>query len=853
MHIVSYTVDPQIPAPLAPLRELANNLWLSWNFDAVMLFMRLDYELWMESHQNPARLLGMISQARYDELAADDSYLSALDSVYQKFRRYRDGETWYGGSAPKDAAGRTMVAYFSMEYGLDVSLSIYSGGLGVLSGDHLKTSSDLGLPLVGVGLLYRQGYFRQYLNADGYQQESYPENDWYNMPVSICRDQKGAPLRISVQVGEALVIAQIWEVKIGRTSLYLLDTNINENGEPYRSITATLYGGTRETRIQQEILLGIGGVRALRALGINPAVAHMNEGHSAFLAIERLRELTTDRKLSVREAMEAVKATTVFTTHTPVPAGNERFAPELMQKYFPCIIDGIDLGFDAFMALGRESPSDHLEHFCMTVLALRLSTHNNAVSRLHGEVSREMWSSIWPQLPVDEMPITSITNGVHVRTWLSHDMTELLDRYFGPRFYDDPTHLEIWDRIARVSDEELWRTHERRKERLVAFARERLRRQFTERGITGSRLHMADEVLSPYAFTISFARRFATYKRATLLFRDRDRLYRLLTSTETPLQLIFSGKAHPHDVPGKNLIKDIYHFAQQPEIRNKIVFLENYDMTIAKYLVSGADLWLNTPRRPMEASGTSGMKAAINGVLNCSILDGWWAEGFDPTVGWAIGSGESYDDEEEQDEIESKLLYDLLEREVIPLYFDRGRDGLPREWIRMMKASMSRLGAQFSSHRMLVEYADQFYRPALANYERLESEQYRAAREAAAYLDALDRHWADVRVVQRPRIPDRVLKVGDTMELTASVRLGRLDPEAVLVELYHGPMTNTGRIGTASRVPMSHTGPTDDDGVHQFAATVTCRFAGRQGLAVRVLPRHPDLVQQFVPGYLVWG
>ena len=847
MKIETYKVDPQIPEPLKPLQELAHNLWLSWNIDAVLLFARLDYDLWMESRQNPARLLGMVSQERYEELAADDSYLAALKSVYEKFCSYRDGETWYSGEQ------EDVVAYFSMEYGLDVSLPIYSGGLGVLSGDHMKSSSDLGLPLVGVGLLYRQGYFQQYLNADGYQQESYPENDWYNMPVLLRRDKQGAPVKITVHIGESAVAAQVWEVRIGRSSLYLLDTNIDENGDEGRAITATLYGGTRDTRIRQEILLGIGGIRALRALGINPAVTHMNEGHSAFLAIERIRELMTSRKLSLREAMEALRPTNIFTTHTPVPAGNERFSVEIMHKYFHSITDGLGISWHDFMALGRENPADEQEHFCMTVLALRLSAYNNGVARLHGEVSRRMWRDLWPEVPENEVPITSITNGVHVRSWLSRDMLDLMDRYFGPRFYDEPTYFDIWDRIDRISDEELWRTHERRKERLVAFARTRLREQLKRRGVAGHQLIAADEALSPYSLTISFARRFATYKRATLLFRDPERLYKLLTSTDQPVQLIFSGKAHPHDGPGKSLIKDIVHFAGQPEVRSRIVFLENYDMSMARYLVSGSDLWLNTPRRPMEASGTSGMKAAINGVLNCSILDGWWAEGYDASHGWAIGSGEEYEDEEEQDEIESKLLYNLLEREIVPTFYDRGRDGLPREWIRRMKSSIQLLGKQFSSQRMLVDYAEQFYFPALENHRRMVRDKYQDIRDLAAYLVRLDKAWSSIAIVEPPRIPEKDLKVGDSMDLNASVQLGSLTPEEVRVEIYFGPMNNVGEIGPAGRAEMNLADGRASDGVHRYTVTVPCDRAGRQGLAIRVLPKHPALVQPFVPGYVIWG
>jgi glycogen phosphorylase len=846
MKVTTYTVDPNIPEPLAPLRELASNLWLSWNYDAVRLFMRLDYDLWMESRQNPARLIGMVSQERYEQLATDDSYLAALRDVHEKFVRYRNGETWFGKS------GTDVIAYFSMEYGLDVSLPIYAGGLGVLSGDHVKTSSDLGLPLVGVGLLYRQGYFQQYLNADGYQQESYPENDWYNMPVSICRDDSGAPVKVSVQIGGASVVAQIWKVEIGRSALYLLDSNIDENSDENRAITAQLYAGTRETRIKQEILLGIGGIRALRALGINPSVTHMNEGHSAFLAMERIRMLMTEHKLSLSAAIETLRQTNIFTTHTPVPAGNERFSVELVQKYFHDIVDGIDIDWLEFLALGRERPDDETEDFCMTVLALKLSSYNNAVSELHGEVSRKMWTGIWPGLPEKEVPISSITNGVHVRNWLSHEMLDLLDRYFGPRFYDDPTHLEIWDRMDRISDEELWRTHERRKERLVAFAREKLRGHLEHRGVTGNQLALADEVLSPYALTISFARRFATYKRATLLFRDKERLIRLLTNPDMPVQLIFSGKAHPHDVPGKNLIKEIIHESSRPELRSRIVFLENYDISTAKYLVSGSDMWLNTPRRPMEASGTSGMKAAINGVLNCSILDGWWAEGYDPSLGWAIGSGESYEDEEEQDEIESKLLYDLLEREIIPLYFDRGRDGLPRGWIEKMKSCMRELGPRFDSHRMLMEYTDSFYRPAIASALQLRESSYEGATTKANHLAKIRAGWGAVEVVRAPSIGDMPLSVGMKMPVEAAVKLGKLTPDDVAVEAYSGAMSSTGEIDDGQATEMSCREKPSGDGVYTFRTEVGCNRAGRQGLAIRIVPRH-DGKPLYATGLLVWG
>lgn len=846
MNVIEFAVNPQIPKQLKPLEELAHNMWLCWNHDAEALFTRLDFDAWTQSKQNPVRMLGMVSQDRYQRMAQDDSYLAAMKVVVEKFRKYMSGkDTWYRG--PK----KNTIAYFSMEYGLDVSLPIYSGGLGVLSGDHMKSASDLGLPLVGVGLLYQQGYFQQYLNADGFQQELYPENDWYNMPVRRVLDHQGNEVKITVQMADNQVVARIWDVKVGRISLFLLDTNIEENSERDRGITATLYGGDREMRIRQEILLGIGGIRALRAMGINPAVTHMNEGHSAFLGMERIREYVQHHGMTLGEAMQALWPTNIFTTHTPVPAGNERFGVDLIHKYFHAITDGTGFSWEEFIALGRENPEDTQEPFCMTVLAIKLSAFNNGVSRLHGSVSRAMWQRIWPGLPEHEIPIRHITNGVHSRSFLAPEMKDLLDRYFGPRFYDEPTHIEIWERMDRISDEELWRTHEFRKNQLVAFARQRLREQLIKRGMSKTHVVHADEVLSPYAFTISFARRYATYKRATLLFRDPARLKKLLTNPDHPVQLIFAGKAHPHDIPGKNLIKDIVHFASDPEIRSKVVFLENYDLEIAKYLVSGSDMWLNTPRRPLEASGTSGMKAAINGVVNCSILDGWWDEGYNPAVGYAIGAGEEYADEELQDEIESKLLYDLLEREIIPTYFERGRDALPREWIGKMKRSMKRLGGEFSTSRMLLDYSNQFYLPALKNYERLAKGDWKDARDLAAYMERLNADWDQIAIFDVRGGSSRALKVGDTLTIEARVYLGRIDPSEVEVQIYTGRITAENALVNPQTITMRHAG--NDERGALYSGKVKCQESGRQGYAVRVMPRNEHLVHPYIPGLLTWS
>ncbi|GHT52362.1 alpha-glucan phosphorylase [Spirochaetia bacterium] len=845
MNISTYTVKPKLPPVLKPLEEIARNLWLSWNYDAIQLFIRLDYDAWVQSHQSPIRTLGMVSQERLARVAKDDSYLAALKETYDRFQRYKKGDTWYKGSR------KDVVAYFSMEYGMDVSLPIYSGGLGILSGDHMKTSSDMGLPLVGVGLLYRQGYFKQALNADGFQQETYPENDWYNMPVER-KVGKDGPIKISVDLAGRQAVAQIWEVKVGRSSLYLLDTNIEENAPDIRNITAALYGGDKETRIQQEILLGIGGIRALRAMGINPAATHMNEGHAAFLGLERVREIMGERHFSFDEAREAVWPTNIFTTHTPVPAGNERFDIPLMEKYFKSWPQILGISWKDFLGLGRVQANDDHETYCMTVLALKFAAYANGVARLHGVVSRDMWKGLWPGLPLEEVPIHHVTNGVHPRTWVSSGMVDLLDRYFGPHFEEEPTDLAIWDRMDRISDEELWRTHERRRERLVAFVRDRIRVHYKRTGAVERRVREAEDALSPYALTLCFARRFATYKRGNLLLRDPERLLRLIKDNERPIQLIFAGKAHPHDMPGKDLIRDIIHFAEKYDVTSRIIFVENYDMTVARYLTSGGDVWLNTPRRPMEASGTSGMKAAMNGVLNCSILDGWWDEAYNAEVGWAIGQGEQYNDDQLQDDVESKALYDLLERDIIPLFYQRGRDGLPREWIKRMKNSMREIGQSMSSHRMLMDYSNNFYFPALKNYRRMVKDDYAESRSLAAYFGKLRQSWDGLKIVSIDSNARPVMQRGDSLTVTARIELGPISPDELQVELYHGSVSNQStEIQNARKTEMKAVG--QEGSAHLFQVRIECADTGMQGHTVRILPKHEALVHPYRTGFIKWA
>ena len=846
MNISIYTVKPKLPNALKPLEEIARNLWLSWNFDAVQLFIRLDYDSWLKSQQSPVRTLGMVSQERLAQAAQDDSYLAALGEVYSRFQKYKKGETWYRGSR------KDVVAYFSMEYGMDVSLPIYSGGLGILSGDHMKTSSDMGLPLVGVGLLYRQGYFTQVLNADGFQQESYPENDWYNMPVERKTGRDGAPIKISVDMAGSQATAQIWEVKVGRSSLFLLDTNIEENAPDIRNITASLYGGDKETRMRQEILLGIGGIRALRALGINPAAAHMNEGHAAFLGLERIREIMIEKGFTFYEALEAVWPTNIFTTHTPVPAGNERFEISLLEKYFKSWPGILGISWKDFLALGRECPNDDHETFCMTVLALKLAAYANGVARLHGVVSRNMWKGLWPGLPLDEVPIGHVTNGVHPKTWVSSPMADLLDRYFGPKFEDEPTDLPVWNRMDRISDEELWRTHERRRERLVAFARDRIRLHLKRTGAVERRLQQAEDALSPYVLTLAFARRFATYKRGNLLLRDPERLLRLLKDSERPIQLIFAGKAHPMDMPGKELIREIIHFAEKNDVTSRIVFLENYDIAVARYLTSGADVWLNTPRRPMEASGTSGMKAAMNGVLNCSILDGWWDEAYSPELGWAIGQGEQYEDDQLQDDIEGKALYDLLERDIIPLFYQRGRDNLPREWIKRMKTCMREIGQSMSSHRMLMDYSNMFYFPALKNYRRIIKDDYAESKALAAYMTRLKSAWNGIHITGIESNARPVMQRGDSLTVSAHIELAGLSPNEVRVELYHGAVSNQSQdIDDARRTEMRAV--KQEGNLWLYQVRIECAQTGCQGHTVRILPQHSALVHPYRNGLIKWA
>ncbi len=826
----TFRVVPNLPEKLWPLGVLSRNLWWTWTPEAGDLFRRMDPDLWERTRHNPVEMLGSLAQERLEELAADDVFLSNLERHIAEMNAYLSRRSWFE-RAHGEALG-LRVAYFSAEFGIHESLPIYSGGLGVLAGDHLKSASDLGLPLCGVGLLYRRGYFRQYLNRDGWQQELHPIYDFERLPL-IFETKDGRPMRIAVEIANRTVVAQVWRAQIGRIPLLLLDTDLPENTMEDRSLTDELYGGDLRHRIRQEILLGMGGVRALQGIGYEPTVYHMNEGHSAFLAIERIRQGMERDALSLEEALEAVRANSIFTTHTPVPAGHDVFPMELMREHFASLCARLGTPLESLLRLGRVYPDDANEMFSMTILAIRTSSQVNGVSRLHGEVSRKLWAPIHPQVPIDEVPIGHVTNGIHIPTWYSREVARLYSRYLGPRWQEDPDDFEIWKRVERIPDAELWRARERLRETLVTFARRRLQEQLQRRGMPTVLVRAAEEALDPDALTIGFARRFAVYKRANLLLRDPDRLARLLNDPERPVQIVFAGKAHPADHPGKQVMREIVHLASEPRFRRRIVFLEDYDIEVARILVQGADIWLNTPRRPLEASGTSGMKAVVSGGIHVSVLDGWWAEAYAPENGWAVGHGEEYDDQESQDLVEGESLYELLEHEVIPLFYNRGSDGLPRGWITRVKASMKAHCPVFNTNRMVEEYTRGFYLPAHLRASYIAHEVNSGARQLAAWRRRMAEAWPGVSIVQvTTGEGDR--PVGDSLSVRAVVRLGPLTPDEVVVEAVHGDVDGGGNLHGTESVPLQAV--ERRDGVVIFEGPVPCRRTGIRGLSARVRP-----------------
>jgi starch phosphorylase len=846
MKYCSFTVLPTTPQKLKPLLEIAYNVWFSWNWDARQLFAKLDPNAWMAANKNPLRMLCDLSQEKLEIAAKNEAYVAEVETVYASFKRYMSGKTWFEDQFGK--RDNKSIAYFCCEYGLHESLPIYSGGLGILAGDHLKSASDLGVPLVAVGLLYRQGYFRQGMTTDGQQLEFYPENDWFTMPVHLEKDANDKPIVLSMDVGGDEVWYQIWRVNVGRIPLYLLDTNLPVNQPVHRDITKRLYDSDRDTRIRQEILLGLGGIKALKALGHAPSVFHINEGHSAFLLLGRIEQLMNEQFLTFEEAREVVKATSVFTTHTPVPAGNESFHTSLIKKYFSTYVEKFGLAWPEFMGFGKEKAEENDEKFCLTVLAIKFCNFTNGVSKLHSEVSREMWSSLFPNLPKNEIPIDHITNGVHTNTWLSKTFESLFVRYLQTTHVREISDFTLWKIVPKIPDLDLWNVHMERKRVLVEVIRERLATQLRKRGVASGATSDIENIFDPEALTIGFARRFAPYKRGNLLFRDIERLKKLVSNLDMPVQFIFAGKAHPADVQGKEVLRTVFEISQRTDFSKRIIFMEDYDTDFARFLVQGVDVWLNTPKRPLEASGTSGMKAAMNGVLNLSIPDGWWDEGFNGKNGWSIGTGDNF---ASSDDVDASILYRLLEEDIAPLYYDRDKMGVPHGWITMMKDSISSCGERFNAHRMLTEYIKMYYLKGEEAFRSFSLDSYKKARDISRWRKRMFQHWDKIEIIEVGQPTLETVFSGSQVKIDAKIKLDGIEAENLRVEVYHGALGTENRMKNAYRERMNKIA--EENGISQFQAMIPCHHGGHYGYTIRVLPEYPDLSEKFIPGMIKWG
>lgn len=843
-NLKTFHVFPKVPEPLSFLNVLSYNLWWSWDWYGVELFRRIDPVLWDEVRGNPLVFATRVSEKRLNELASDKSFLELLREAEE---RYKKEVITPGSKTQMPYKTEGGIAYFSMEFGIHESLPLFAGGLGILAGDHLKTASELGFPLTGVGLLYRQGYFHQYLNHEGWQQESYPEIDEYYFPMGKARDSSGNAIRVSVNGPNGDIIAQVYKVKVGRIFLYLLDTNLQENSPEVRRITERLYTGEAKLRLAQEILIGIGGFRALKALNIFPRVLHLNEGHSTFGALERLAQTMEMYHVDIKAALEIVPRTTLFTTHTPVAAGYDAFPPELVKPYLIPFQDRLGVSADEILSWGQLGGPGSNEPFSMFILGMKMSQYINGVSKLHGKVARRIWAHMWPERPVDEVPISHITNGIHITTWMTRRKFKLFENYLGPDWYLHPTSSGIINKIDEIYDEELWNTHQTCRARLIGKCRQCMIKQHEQRNAPKAFMQQAQSVLDSDVLTIGFARRFATYKRASLILQDPDRLEAMINSKHHPVQFIFAGKAHPKDNEGKEMIKRIIQFANRDSVRHRFVFLEDYDIHLARYLVGGCDVWLNTPRRPMEACGTSGMKAALNGVLNVSVLDGWWCEGYREDRGWIIGNGEEYEDYQYQDEVESRALYNILENDVIPTYYESGRS----RWIKMMKESMKMALREFSSHRMMREYEQRYYIPIAKRYDELMAEGAKEAlnlRERHAHLRAF---WNKIHVEPPIQGEKKPFKVGEEFKVSVVVYLGEIHPEEVRVELYYGVLRAL-NIVEQSQTERMIIEENLGNGKYRYGCFITCKVAGRYGFTVRVIPEG-DSYLRFDPEFITWA
>ena len=845
------TVNPQLPKRIGRITEIANNLWWSWNTEFLRLFKKIDKDLWEKCDKNPVKFLKSVDQEKLEDASKDLSFVREYDKIVENFDNYMNSrDTWFSRKYPDNR--NDLIAYFSAEYGLDQTIAIYSGGLGILSGDHLKSASDLGIPLVAVGLLYKNGYFHQVIDAYGNQRPEYKDIDLYDLPITPVKDIDGNDLIIYIKFPKRRIYLKTWEVNVGRVKLYLLDSDIDINNIEDRDTTARLYGGDQEMRIRQEIILGMGGVNVLKRLGLRPTVYHMNEGHSAFLNLETIKNIIKEKQVSFEVAKDIASSKTVFTTHTPVPAGNDIFPLGLVEKYFKDFWPRLGLTREEFLKLGMK-PCEGLEPgFNMGILALKIAGKKNGVSKLHGEVSRELFSEVWPHIPAKESPITYVTNGIHTCTWLAPRLKELYNKYLMPYWQDNIHDDSTWERIKAIPDDKLWKVHTDRKIKLLALVKENVTNRLRREGVGYDEINEIVSKLNPDALTIGFARRFATYKRATLIFKDIERITQILNDENRPVQLIFAGKAHPADKEGQDLVRYIHEISMKPQFKGKIFLFENYSIEISRYLVSGVDVWLNNPRRPMEASGTSGQKASVNGVVNFSVLDGWWAEGYNQRNGWTIGTNAEYSSYEEQDKADSESMYYTLENKIIPTYYDRDRNGISKRWMEIMKESIISTGGKYSTARMLVDYTEQLYMP-LCNLTKKYYTDLNNVTEFNSWKQDMYSNWKDIQIEQLDDNADNItVDAGSQIEVRAVVTLPNIKPEYIRTEVYYGKFLEDGTVEDVKIIPMKLERAEEDIKKYYYVAKIDLVSGGNYGYTFRVMPQNEMILDSANLDLIKW-
>lgn len=832
------TVVPQLPEKISRLTEIANNLWWSWNTEFLKLFQMIDIDLWENVGKNPIKFLKLVNQSKIEEISENSEFLRQYNRVVENFDNYMNSkDTWFNKKYPNNK--NDLIAYFSAEYGLDEVVPIYSGGLGILSGDHLKSASDLGLPFVAVGLLYKNGYFHQKINSKGEQCSEYHNIDLYNLPILPVKDKMNDDVIIDIELGERILHLKLWQINVGRVKLYLMDSDIEQNDEDLRNITLRLYGGDKEMRIRQEIVLGMAGVQVLQKLGLKPTVYHMNEGHSSFLTLQLIYNIMQEKQVSFEIAKEMATVETVFTTHTPVPAGNDIFDITLVEQYFNKFWPKLGISREEFLKLGMKENEGFEQGFNMGILALKIAGKKNGVSKLHGEVSRELFSEVWPNIAEDESPITYVTNGIHTCTWLAPNLKSLYNEYLPPYWQDKIEMDSTWQKIDNIPNEKLWEAHVARKEKLMRLIKQNITERYVNSGVGYDQIGELVNSLNPKALTIGFARRFATYKRATLIFKDIARLTQILNDENRPVQIVFAGKAHPQDKEGQDLIKYIHEVSLMPQFKGKIFILENYNIGMSRYLISGVDVWLNNPRRPMEASGTSGEKASVNGVVNCSILDGWWAEGYDGTNGWAIGTNATYSSYEEQDKADSNSLYHLLENKIIPAYYNQDNNGISSEWITLMKNSIKTTGGKYSTSRMLIDYINDLYMP-LCNLNKKYFQNLDNVMSYAEWKKIAKQNWQNIKITQDRNVDNGKFNAGSQITVNCEVELPNIDEKNVEVQVYFGQVLDNGTVRNVYTEEMNKVG--EEDGKKFYEATLDLTTGGNFGYTFRVMPKHDMLI-----------